>query len=191
MSCHLADAFIQSDLQLIRLSRRHTSWSNVGLRASLKGPTAVQILSWLHQGSNHRPCGSKSSSLTATLQAAPQLYKHSPVCKCQLKITPVTKFFCSTNANLKEMEYPVLCKSFRHPIFSKNIHLAFNVCFLFSAFVCNLVFPNWDDRTQVTKSRARFAFPSFLGFLHTDSLVPHKAYKTGGGWGGKAPICLF
>ena len=56
----LADAFIQSDLQLIRLSRRHTPWSNVGLRALLKGPTTVQILLWPHLGSNHRPCGSKS-----------------------------------------------------------------------------------------------------------------------------------
>ena len=37
ITCHLADAFIQSDLQLIRLSRRHTPWSNVGLRALLKG----------------------------------------------------------------------------------------------------------------------------------------------------------
>ena len=34
---HLADAFIQSDIQLIRLSRRHTPWSNVGLRTLLKG----------------------------------------------------------------------------------------------------------------------------------------------------------
>ena len=71
ITCHLA-AFIQSDLQLIRLSRRHTPWSNVGLRALLKGPTSVQItvvqiLSWPHQGSNHRPC----SSTTPTLQAAP------------------------------------------------------------------------------------------------------------------------
>ena len=39
ITCHLADAFIQSDLQLIRLSRRHTPWSNVGLRALLKGLT--------------------------------------------------------------------------------------------------------------------------------------------------------
>ena len=53
ITCHLADTFIQSDLQLIRLSMRHTPWSNVGLRALLKGPTAVQILSWPHQGSNH------------------------------------------------------------------------------------------------------------------------------------------
>ena len=59
ITCHLSDAFIQNDFQLIRLSR-----SNVGLRALLKGPTAVQILSWPHQGSNHRPCGSKSSTLT-------------------------------------------------------------------------------------------------------------------------------
>ncbi|KAJ8245235.1 hypothetical protein COCON_G00235570 [Conger conger] len=28
-------------------------WSNAGLRALLKGPTAVRILLWLHQGSNH------------------------------------------------------------------------------------------------------------------------------------------
>ena len=46
IACHLVDYFIQSNLQLIRLSRRHNPWSNVGLRASLKGPTAVQILSW-------------------------------------------------------------------------------------------------------------------------------------------------
>ena len=46
VTCHLADAFIQSDLQLIRPSKRHTPWSDVGLRASLKGPTAVRILSW-------------------------------------------------------------------------------------------------------------------------------------------------
>ena len=70
ITCHLADAFIHSDLQLIRLSRRHTPWSNVGLRALLKGLTAVQILSWPQQGSNHLPCGFKSSSLTTTLQAA-------------------------------------------------------------------------------------------------------------------------
>ena len=67
ISCNLADTY--SDLQLIRLSRRHTLWSYVGLRALLKGPTAVQILSWPHLGSNYRPCGSKSSSLTTTLQA--------------------------------------------------------------------------------------------------------------------------
>ena len=42
----------------------------MGLRALLKGPTAVQILSWPQQGSNHRPCGSKSISLTTMLQAA-------------------------------------------------------------------------------------------------------------------------
>ena len=39
ITCHLADA--KSNLQLIRLSRRHTLRSNVGLRALLKGPTAV------------------------------------------------------------------------------------------------------------------------------------------------------
>ena len=69
ITCHLADAFIQSNLQLSRLIRRHAPWSNVGLRALLKGPIAVQILSWSHQDSNHRPCGCKSSSLTTTLHA--------------------------------------------------------------------------------------------------------------------------
>ena len=42
----------------------------MGLRALLKGPTAEQILPWPHLGSNHGPYGSKSSSLTAMLQAA-------------------------------------------------------------------------------------------------------------------------
>ena len=43
----------------------------MGLRALLKGPTAVAglILATRYEGSNHRPCGSKSISLTATLQA--------------------------------------------------------------------------------------------------------------------------
>ena len=39
ITCLLADAFIQSDLQCIILSRRHTPWSNVGLRVLLKGHT--------------------------------------------------------------------------------------------------------------------------------------------------------
>ena len=52
-------------------------WSNVGLRALLKGPTAVHILSWQHQGSNHRSCGSKSSSLTTMLQAAFDVVDHT------------------------------------------------------------------------------------------------------------------
>ena len=65
--------FIQSHLQLIRLSRRHTPWSNVGLRALLKGPKQLcRSLSWPHQESNHRPHGSKSSRLTTTLQPAPK-----------------------------------------------------------------------------------------------------------------------
>ena len=69
--CHLADAFIQSDLQLIRPSGRHTPWNNVGLRALLKGQQLCRSYQGPHQGSNQRPCGSKSSSLTTTLQAAP------------------------------------------------------------------------------------------------------------------------
>ena len=69
---HLAEAFIQSDLQLIRLSRRYIPWSNVGLRALLKGPKAGQVLSRPNQGSNRRPCRSKPSSLTTTtLETAP------------------------------------------------------------------------------------------------------------------------
>ena len=87
ITCHLADAFIQSDLQLIRLSRRHSPLEHCGVKgycwALLEGPTAVQILSWPHQGSNHRPCGSKSSSLITTLQAASS---HTNV------IRPVTAF---------------------------------------------------------------------------------------------------
>ena len=64
--CHLADAFIQSDLQLIRLNRRHISWGKCAppTYPLAQGPTAVQISSWPHLGSNRRPCGSKSSSLT-------------------------------------------------------------------------------------------------------------------------------
>ena len=31
-------------------ARGNSPWSNVGLRALLKGPTAVRILSWLHPG---------------------------------------------------------------------------------------------------------------------------------------------
>ena len=53
ISCHLADAFIHSDSQFIRPSRRHTPWSNVGLRAFC---SRVQQL-WPHQGSNHRLAG--------------------------------------------------------------------------------------------------------------------------------------
>ena len=33
ITCNLADTFIQIDLQFIRLSRRHTPWSNMRLRA--------------------------------------------------------------------------------------------------------------------------------------------------------------
>ena len=71
ITCHLADTFIQSNLQLIWLDKAGDIPPGAMLQALLKGPTAVLILSWLHQGLNHRPCGSKSSCLTATLQAAP------------------------------------------------------------------------------------------------------------------------
>ena len=90
ITCHLANAFIQSDLQFIRLSRRHTTWSNVGLRALLKGPTAVQIFSWPHQASNHRPCRSKSSTLTTTLQTAPRICRNA----VEIKRMPLLKITC-------------------------------------------------------------------------------------------------
>ena len=75
ITCHLADAFIQSDLQLIRLSWRHTPWSN-GFKGLAQGPNSLcSIISWPHRGSNHRLCGSKSISLTTMLQAAPGMGK--------------------------------------------------------------------------------------------------------------------
>ena len=64
ITCHLADTFIQSDLQWIRLSRRYTHWSNVGISALFKGPKAVQILPW------PQPCG-----VQVELQAAPERIK--------------------------------------------------------------------------------------------------------------------
>ena len=48
MSCHLADAFIQSHFQLIRLSRRHTPPE----QCAVKGLAQGNILLWPHQGSN-------------------------------------------------------------------------------------------------------------------------------------------
>ena len=62
ITCDLADTFIQSDLQLIRLSRRHTPWSNVGLRAMLMSSsltTMLQAAQYLRQteaGSLDRGC---------------------------------------------------------------------------------------------------------------------------------------
>ena len=59
-----ADTFIQRGLRLIRQSRGTIPpWSNVGLRALLKGPAAVQILSWPHRGSDRRPRGFQSCNL--------------------------------------------------------------------------------------------------------------------------------
>ena len=64
ITCHLADAFIQSDLQLIRLSSRHTPWSNVGLRALLKGQQLCRSYHGRTWDQTTDLCGSKSSSLT-------------------------------------------------------------------------------------------------------------------------------
>ena len=41
---HLADAFIQSDLQLITLSRIHAPLEQCGVKGLAQGPTAMQIL---------------------------------------------------------------------------------------------------------------------------------------------------
>ena len=65
ITCHLADAFIQSDLQLIRLSRRHSPLEQCGVKGLAQGPNSCADLIVA------TPCGSKSSSLTTTLQAAP------------------------------------------------------------------------------------------------------------------------
>ena len=62
IACHLADAFIQSDLQLIRLSRRHTPWSNVGLRALLKGQQLCR--------SDRGQTGDRTADLAAPSQVA-------------------------------------------------------------------------------------------------------------------------
>ena len=53
-----------------RLSRRHTPWV-WGYGPRSRAQQLCRSYRWPQQGSNHRPCGSKSSSLTATLQAAP------------------------------------------------------------------------------------------------------------------------
>ena len=44
VSCHLADAFIQRDLQLIRLSRRHTPLEQCGVKGLAQGPNSCADL---------------------------------------------------------------------------------------------------------------------------------------------------
>ena len=44
LSCHLADAFIQSDLQLVRLSRRHTPLEQCGVKGLAQGPNSCADL---------------------------------------------------------------------------------------------------------------------------------------------------
>ena len=107
ITCHLADTFIQSNLQLIWLSRRHTPRSNVGLRALLKGPTAVRILSWSTPGIepptlwvqvkqlNHyatgchrsgRACvGQMWQGLCCTGEGGPVLYRWGRACVVQVR----------------------------------------------------------------------------------------------------------
>ncbi|XP_061119540.1 uncharacterized protein LOC133142377 isoform X2 [Conger conger] len=53
----------KGNLQLIGL--HEGQWSNVGLKALLKGPTAALILLWLHRGLNHQPSGSQSGTSAA------------------------------------------------------------------------------------------------------------------------------
>ena len=51
ITCNLADAFIQSDLQLIRLGRRHTPWSNVGVKGLAQGANScADFLYFLYHG---------------------------------------------------------------------------------------------------------------------------------------------
>ena len=40
ITCHLADAFIQRDLQLIRLSRRHFTLEQCGVKGLAQGPNS-------------------------------------------------------------------------------------------------------------------------------------------------------
>ena len=58
---YLADAFIQSHLQLIRLSRGPSLLEQCGVRGL--------ILLWLHRGLNHQPSRSQSCTLATRLQA--------------------------------------------------------------------------------------------------------------------------
>ena len=44
ITCHLADVFIQSDLQLIRLSRRHTPLEQCGVKGLAQGPNSCADL---------------------------------------------------------------------------------------------------------------------------------------------------
>ena len=44
ITCHLADAVIQSDLQLIRLSRRHFPLEQCGVKGLAQGPNSCADL---------------------------------------------------------------------------------------------------------------------------------------------------
>ena len=44
ITCHLADSFIQSDLQLIRLSRRHSPLEQCGAKGLAQGPNSCADL---------------------------------------------------------------------------------------------------------------------------------------------------
>ena len=65
ITCHLDDAFIQSDLQLIRLSRRQC-----GVKGLAQGPNSCGHFIVATPGIE--PCGSQSCTFTTTLQAALQ-----------------------------------------------------------------------------------------------------------------------
>ena len=44
ITCHLADVFIQSNLQLIRLNRRHTPLEQCGVKGLAQGPNSCTDL---------------------------------------------------------------------------------------------------------------------------------------------------
>ena len=69
-TCHLADAFIQSDLQLIRLSRRHCPLEQCGVKGLAHGPNSCADLIMAAPGIEPPMLRFKSCSLNITQQAA-------------------------------------------------------------------------------------------------------------------------
>ena len=77
---YLADAFIQSDLRLIRLTRgKNPPEPMKGVKGLAQGPnTAAWILMWLHRGLNHHPAGSHSCTLATRLPRNQLQFLHTP-----------------------------------------------------------------------------------------------------------------
>ena len=69
---YLADAFIQSDLQLIRLSMGTTPPPpECRVKGLAQGLNTALILSWLHWDLNHQPSECRSCTLDTRIQGAP------------------------------------------------------------------------------------------------------------------------